>query len=68
MFASLEILKARLKPETQIFPGHSYGKPPGQRLSQLLRDNMYLQFSEKESFAAFRLRSGQSVARMFRFS
>jgi hydroxyacylglutathione hydrolase len=68
MFASLMNLRTRLRPETRIFPGHSYGKPPGQMLSQLVKDNMYLQFPDKDSFAAFRLRSGQSVAKMFRFS
>src|SRR2546423_7397398 len=68
MFASLENLKKRIKPQTRIFPGHSYGKPAGQTLSQLLRDNIYLQFSDKHSFAAFRLRSGQNKARMFSFS
>jgi|SRR5579863_7640226 len=68
MFESLENLKNRLKPQTQVFPGHSYGKPPGQLLSQLLKDNIYLQFSDKYSFAAFRLRSGQDKAKMFTFS
>jgi len=67
MFASLENLKTRLKLQTRIFPGHSYGKPPGQIMSQLLRDNIYLQFSDKDSFAAFRLRSGQNAAKMFTF-
>jgi hydroxyacylglutathione hydrolase len=67
MFASLEILKNRLRPETRIFPGHSYGTPPGQRLSQLLKENVYLQFADKYSFTAFRLRSGQNVAKMFDF-
>jgi hydroxyacylglutathione hydrolase len=68
MFASLERLKTRLKPQTRIFPGHSYGKPPGQTMFQLLKENIYLQFSDKESFAAFRLRSGQNTAKMFNFS
>jgi len=68
MFASLERLKTRLKPKTRIFPGHSYGTPPGQMLSQLLSQNIYLQFSNKESFAAFRLRSGQDKTKMFAFS
>lgn len=68
MFASLECLKTRLKPQTRVFPGHSYGKPPGQTLSQLLKDNIYLQFSDKDAFAAFRLRSGQSAAKLFSFS
>lgn len=67
MFASLMNLRTRLRPETRIFPGHSYGKPPGQMFSHLVRDNIYLQFSDKDSFAAFRLRSGQNVAKMFRF-
>jgi hydroxyacylglutathione hydrolase len=68
MFASLERLKAWLKPDTRVFPGHSYGMPPGQPLSRLLRDNMYLQFSNRDAFAAFRLRSGQDMARMFSFT
>lgn len=67
MFASLETLKNRIRPETRIYPGHSYGTPPGQRLSQLLKENVYLQFADKKSFAAFRLRSGQNVAKMFDF-
>jgi len=67
MFASLENVKTRIKPQTRIFPGHSYGKPPGQSMWQLLKENVYLQFSNKESFAAFRLRSGQDVAKMFDF-
>ena len=67
MFASLQDLKTRIKPHTRIFPGHSYGEQPGQTLSQLLKDNIYLQFSNKESFAAFRLRSGQNIAKMFSF-
>jgi hydroxyacylglutathione hydrolase len=68
MFASLERLKSRVRPQTLVFPGHSYGRPPGQPMSQLRRENIYLQFSDKESFAAFRLRRGQNVARMFSFS
>jgi hydroxyacylglutathione hydrolase len=68
MFASLEHLKTRVKPETRIFPGHSYGQPPGRLMSQVRRENIYLQFSDKDSFAAFRLRSGQDIAKMFSFS
>jgi hydroxyacylglutathione hydrolase len=68
MFASLQSLKNRLKLRTRIFPGHSYGQLPGQVLSRVLKDNMYLQFSDQNSFAAFRLRSGQNTARMFSFS
>ena len=67
MFASLEYLKLRLDSTTRIYPGHSYGQPPGQTMSRLRRENIYLQFSDKESFAAFRLRSSQSRAKMFSF-
>ena len=67
MFASLQRVKMRVKPLTRIFPGHSYGQPPGQILRQLLKENVYLQFSDKESFAAFRLRSGQDPRKMFSF-
>jgi len=68
MFDSLGRLNAAAGPDTRVFPGHSYGQPPGRPMSQLRRDNIYLQFSSKESFAAFRLRSGQSRAKMFTFS
>jgi hydroxyacylglutathione hydrolase len=67
MFDSLELLKSRIEPYTRIFPGHSYGQPPGRLMSQLLQENIYLQFSDKESFAAFRLRRGQDRARLFSF-
>jgi hydroxyacylglutathione hydrolase len=65
MFSSLEYLKALIEPHTRVFPGHSYGKPPGQSFAQLLRDNIYLQFSDKESFAAFRLRKVRKMTNVF---
>jgi len=67
MFASLEHLKDRLKPETHIFPGHSYGKSPGQKFSLLLKDNIYLQFKNENDFAAYRLREGQNKIGHFHF-
>lgn len=67
MFASLEQLRKRTTLDTRVFPGHSYGQPPGRPMSQLLRDNLYLQFPDKDSFAAFRLRPGQDRARLFAF-
>jgi hydroxyacylglutathione hydrolase len=68
MFDSLSSLKATLHPQTRVYPGHSYGKPPGQFFSQLLRDNIYLQLPSREAFASFRLRKGQNRDRMFTFS
>ena len=67
MFASLEQLKRRVGPHVRVFPGHSYGQPPGRPMSQVRRENIYLQFSDQESFASFRLRGGQDKAKLFNF-
>lgn len=67
MFASLERLKTRLRPETKVFPGHVFGKPPGQLFSQLLKENIYLQFRNPHDFAAYRLRKGQNKSNHFNF-
>jgi hydroxyacylglutathione hydrolase len=65
MYQSLEYLKALIPMHTLVYPGHSYGKAPGQPFSQLLRDNIYLQFNNPQSFAAFRLRRAQSRVNPF---
>ncbi len=67
MYASLQRLMSRVGSKTQVYPGHSYGKPPGQTMAQLLKDNIYLHFKSKDSFAAFRMRSGQNRAKMLSF-
>jgi hydroxyacylglutathione hydrolase len=67
MYASLERLKIRLEPQTRIYAGHSYGQPPGRTMAEVRRENVYLQFSDKESFTAFRMRGGQTRARLFDF-
>jgi hydroxyacylglutathione hydrolase len=67
MFESLERLKACIPPHTLIYPGHSYGQLPGRSMAQLRQENIYLQFTTRESFAAFRLRSGQVKARLYDF-
>lgn len=67
MFDSLEKIKKSISGHTRVFPGHSYGKQPGRLFSQILRENMYLQFKTRESFAAFRLRGGQKQAKLFNF-
>jgi hydroxyacylglutathione hydrolase len=67
MYDSLAELKRRTRLETRIFPGHSYGEPPGQMFAHLLKNNIYLQFPNRAMFAAYRLRKGQDRAKMFRF-
>ena len=67
MFASLSLMKSKLALETRVFPGHVYGKPPGQPFWQLLKDNIYLQFGNQYDFAAYRLRKRQNKLALFDF-
>ncbi len=60
LFRSLQRLKASLAPHTRIFPGHSYGQPPGRTFSSLLKSNLYLQFDRESDFVAYRMRRGQT--------
>jgi hydroxyacylglutathione hydrolase len=67
MYDSLERLKSQLAPHTRVYPGHTYVRPPGQRFSDVLNHNMYLHFPDRDAFAAFRLRKGQSVQQLMNF-
>ncbi|SAL32886.1 beta-lactamase domain-containing protein [Caballeronia udeis] len=67
MFDSLSMLKRRLSPLTRIYPGHTYDKPPGLTFDEVFKRNIYLQFRDKDSFAAYRLRKGQSAKQLFAF-
>lgn len=60
MFDSLEWLKQQLPGRTLLYPGHSYGKTPGQLFASVLRENIYLQFRDADSFIRFRMRRGQT--------
>lgn len=68
MFDSIELLKRRMRPGTRIYPGHTYVKPPGQTFSDVLTFNPYLHFRDREAFAAFRLRRGQSQRSLMNFA
>ncbi len=67
MFKSLEQLKCVLRPDTKIYPGHSYGQRPGMPFSRVIRENIYLQFRNKEEFASFRMRKQQCSKNLFNF-
>lgn len=67
MFHSLEYLKSKVSKSSRIYPGHSYGKKPGQLFSDVLDNNIYLNFNDKNSFAAFRLRKNQAKSNIFNF-
>lgn len=62
MYDSLTSLKNRVKPTTRVFPGHTYLYPPGQPFSRILQENIYLQFTNRNDFAAYRLRQGQNLS------
>jgi len=68
LFASLQQLIARVEPHVRVFPGHTYGKPLGQKFSQLFRENIYLNFKDRATFAAYRLRRGQDYRKMLTFT
>lgn len=59
MYQSLQLIRGSISNETLIYPGHSYGTPPGKSFEFLLENNIYLHFSEYEKFAAFRMRKNQ---------
>ena len=66
MFDSLSYLKKTLPQTTRIYPGHSFGKEPGQPLKDLLKNNIYLQFANRDQFIAFRMRPHQKGLFSFR--
>lgn len=67
MFDSLSYLKSILDDCTRIYPGHSFALPPGQTFAEVKKNNMYLQFKDKESFATFRLRKTQKKSQILKF-
>lgn len=67
MYESLQKLRRESTADTRIYPGHSFGRVPGQRFADVLHENIYLQFNNKDDFAAFRLRRGQSREKLFAF-
>lgn len=67
MYDSLQMLKTRVPADTHVFPGHTYIRPPGQKLGDIMRYNIYLQFTDRDSFAAYRLRKGQGGPKVLDF-
>lgn len=59
MFHSVQTLKRRLSPSTQVWPGHSFGQEPGKSMEYVLRNNVYFQFEKQEHFVNFRMRKNQ---------
>jgi hydroxyacylglutathione hydrolase len=60
MYQSIELIKENVDPAVKIFPGHSYGKPPGYPLRYLLKENGYFQFGSAAEFVQYRMRPRQT--------
>ncbi|WP_246065006.1 MBL fold metallo-hydrolase [Melghirimyces algeriensis] len=58
MYLSMQRLKAEIKDDVRIFPGHSFGMSPGQTMGHLCKNNIYLQLN-REHFIRFRMRKNQ---------
>ncbi|MCL6591789.1 MAG: MBL fold metallo-hydrolase [Firmicutes bacterium] len=60
MYQSIQMIKERVGPAVKIYPGHSYGKPPGYPLSFLLQENRYFLFESAAGFVQYRMRPRQT--------
>lgn len=59
LYDSVRLLDAYLRGGPKVWPGHSYGLPPGQSYEVLLSSNVYFHLSRDE-FVRFRMRAGQT--------
>jgi glyoxylase-like metal-dependent hydrolase (beta-lactamase superfamily II) len=55
MYDSFKHLKAIIRKDTFIYPGHCYGTYPGQPFEFVLRDNIYFNIEDRKKFIDFRL-------------
>jgi len=66
MYYSLQKLKQRIEPLVRIYPGHSFGARPGVVFDHVLKENLYLHFTDVNRFVAFRIRKNQNGIAEFR--
>lgn len=59
LFDAVQLLKNTLDEDTQVWPGHSFGREAGGSMAALLKTNMYFWFREKEKFVDFRMRKNR---------
>jgi hydroxyacylglutathione hydrolase len=59
MFQTIQLLKKQLNKSTKIFPGHSYGSPPGLTMESVYKTNIYMQIDQEDIFVKFRMRKNQ---------
>lgn len=61
MYDSLQRVMKIIPESAQVYPGHSYGIIPGKTLSTLMRDNLYLNISDRETFVDIRMRKVKRI-------
>lgn len=66
MYHSLCQLRQQIGAHVKIYPGHSYGKPPGIPFSEVLNENIYFHLADQQAFVAFRMRKHQQGLYNFR--
>ena len=59
LFDSVQKIKEHAMMTTCFWPGHSFGKPPGQTLSFLMENNIYFQLMDRSHFIKFRTRKNR---------
>ncbi|MCO1604479.1 MBL fold metallo-hydrolase [Desulfosporosinus nitroreducens] len=59
MFESIQRIKFIVPSDIRIYPGHSYGKMPGQTLEYIMKENVYFQINKKSFFIDFRMRENK---------
>lgn len=59
MFISFQRMKSVIPPHVRVYPGHSFGKAPGQTMEYLLQTNIYFLIENRDHFVNFRMRKNQ---------
>ncbi|WP_366296271.1 MBL fold metallo-hydrolase [Paenibacillus sp. AN1007] len=65
MYHSLQTIRNRVHPSVHVYPAHSFGVEPGQKLYLVLERNIYFNIFDEEQFVAFRMRKNQPDAKSF---
>lgn len=59
MYGSLQRLKREIAPSVKVYPGHTYGRPPGLSFKDTISHNLYLNLDDLETFVSWRMRPEQ---------
>ncbi|AIQ47421.1 polyketide biosynthesis protein [Paenibacillus sp. FSL R7-0273] len=65
MYYSIHRLISLIPANVQVYPGHSFGEPPGREMSYLYKKNLYFQIDDINHFVKYRNRKNNT--RIFDF-